>query len=93
MNSYLKNTQIAFVLGLLNVILFFTLNLFIDYFFEIFSNLDSIIIIVLLSSFAISSSFELFHSIKSLKEPYKEELSKFLIAFCCNAIFLPFGFL
>ncbi|MGC6285331.1 MAG: hypothetical protein ACON4X_06705 [Polaribacter sp.] len=87
MKKSLKNTNRAFIFGLSSLIVFFGLYAFFVYVYSLFSSRDNRIIDILFILIAVLSGIGLFFSIKALKEPFKDALAKFLIAFSLNSIF------
>ena len=87
MNKPLKNTNRAFILGLSSLFVFFGLYAFYVFVYSLFSSQDNLIMDTLIVILAILSGIGLFFSIKALKEPFKEALAKFFIAFCLNLVF------
>ena len=87
MNKSLKNTNRAFIFGLASMIVFFGLYAFFVFVYSLFSSRDNLILDILFIIIAVLSGIGLFFSIKACKEPFKEALAKFLIAFSLNSIF------
>jgi len=88
MNNRLKNTNRAFIFGLSSMIVFFGLYSFFVFVYSLFSSRDNLILDILFILISVLSGIGLFFSIKASKEPFKEALAKFLIAFSLNSIFL-----
>jgi len=87
MNTQLKHTQNAFIFSLSSLIVFLGLYAFFIFFYNLFSVRYDMILKVLFVIMAILSGIGLFFSIKALKEPFKEALAKFFIAFSLNLVF------
>jgi hypothetical protein len=62
------NTYSAFVFGLISLLLLTTLILFVEYYYQLFSDFDTIILLILVSSFGIISILGFTKSIKGIKE-------------------------
>ena len=62
------NTHRVFVFGLISLFLFTVLILFAEYYYRLFSNFDTIILLILVSLFVIISILGFANSIKGIKE-------------------------
>jgi hypothetical protein len=61
-------THRAFIFGLISLLLLTTLILFAEYYYRLFSDFDTMILLILVSSFGIISILGFTNSIKGIKE-------------------------
>lgn len=64
-----QNTHRGFIFGLVSSLLVITIMIFMEYFYRLLSDFDTIVFIILSLSFGIISILGLISSIKGIKEP------------------------